>query len=262
MGPDKSHTFVISTQTPRPAAGQIKHLSSLKSREKPDQLSVVVFLSTASRDAANHLPASLFSFYLRDNHGTAHSPLTTVLYYFCSVAQASTTQRLRCQHSHLPRLALMCGFCFSGNKTEKSIPVKAQTPSSVQLANLTPGMVYKLWVFPIWSSPSEHSYITFTTSSGERGCVSAACHCVPAGGTGMVAGGGRAQPCPSLRATQASSLHCTKGKRKGLYQGEEHVHAPRGTAHGLGTAPQPRMVRAMALRLGERQGMFPRQLCI
>uniref|UniRef100_A0A8C3LCL7 Neurofascin n=1 Tax=Chrysolophus pictus TaxID=9089 RepID=A0A8C3LCL7_CHRPC len=52
-----------------------------------------------------------------------------------------------------------------GNKTEKSIPVKAQTPSSVQLANLTPGMVYKLWVFPIWSSPSEHSYITFTTSS-------------------------------------------------------------------------------------------------
>uniref|UniRef100_A0A8C8AAI7 Neurofascin n=1 Tax=Otus sunia TaxID=257818 RepID=A0A8C8AAI7_9STRI len=39
------------------------------------------------------------------------------------------------------------------------------TPSSVQLANLTPGMMYKLWVFPIWSSPSEHSYITFTTSS-------------------------------------------------------------------------------------------------
>uniref|UniRef100_A0A8C3PTZ3 Neurofascin n=1 Tax=Calidris pygmaea TaxID=425635 RepID=A0A8C3PTZ3_9CHAR len=52
-----------------------------------------------------------------------------------------------------------------GNKTEKSIPVKAQTPSSVQLADLTPGMMYKLWVFPIWSSPSEHSYITFTTSS-------------------------------------------------------------------------------------------------
>ncbi|XP_068516303.1 neurofascin isoform X8 [Anas acuta] len=54
---------------------------------------------------------------------------------------------------------------ITSNKTEKSIPVKAQTPSSVQLANLTPGMVYKLWVFPIWSSPSEHSYITFTTSS-------------------------------------------------------------------------------------------------
>ena len=76
----------------------------------------------------------------------------------------------------------MCGFCFSGNKTEKSIPVKAQTPSSVQLANLTPGMMYKLWVFPIWSSPSEHSYITFTTSSGETGFspaagrVSEACH--------------------------------------------------------------------------------------
>lgn len=68
----------------------------------------------------------------------------------------------------------MCGFCFSGNKTEKSIPVKAQTPSSVQLANLTPGMMYKLWVFPIWSSPSEHSYITFTTSSGERGFSPAA----------------------------------------------------------------------------------------
>ncbi|NXT33534.1 NFASC protein, partial [Pelecanoides urinatrix] len=54
---------------------------------------------------------------------------------------------------------------ITSNKTEKSIPVKAQTPSSVQLANLTPGMMYKLWVFPIWSSPSEHSYITFTTSS-------------------------------------------------------------------------------------------------
>lgn len=71
----------------------------------------------------------------------------------------------------------MCGFCFSGNNTEKSIPVKAQTPSSVQLANLTPGMMYKLWVFPIWSSPSEHSYITFTTSSGETGfSASEACH--------------------------------------------------------------------------------------
>ncbi|KAM6237328.1 neurofascin isoform 3-T3 [Porphyrio hochstetteri] len=54
---------------------------------------------------------------------------------------------------------------ITSNKTEKSIPVKAQTPSSVQLANLMPGMMYKLWVFPIWSSPSEHSYITFTTSS-------------------------------------------------------------------------------------------------
>ncbi|XP_061218788.1 neurofascin isoform X8 [Neopsephotus bourkii] len=54
---------------------------------------------------------------------------------------------------------------ITSNNTEKSIPVKAQTPSSVQLANLTPGMMYKLWVFPIWSSPSEHSYITFTTSS-------------------------------------------------------------------------------------------------
>uniref|UniRef100_A0A8C3KNT6 Neurofascin n=1 Tax=Calidris pygmaea TaxID=425635 RepID=A0A8C3KNT6_9CHAR len=54
---------------------------------------------------------------------------------------------------------------ITSNKTEKSIPVKAQTPSSVQLADLTPGMMYKLWVFPIWSSPSEHSYITFTTSS-------------------------------------------------------------------------------------------------
>ncbi|KFP83436.1 Neurofascin, partial [Apaloderma vittatum] len=54
---------------------------------------------------------------------------------------------------------------ITSNKTEKSIPVKAQTPSSVQLANLTPGMMYKLWVFPTWSSPSEHSYITFTTSS-------------------------------------------------------------------------------------------------
>uniref|UniRef100_A0A8C4TYV6 Neurofascin n=1 Tax=Falco tinnunculus TaxID=100819 RepID=A0A8C4TYV6_FALTI len=70
---------------------------------------------------------------------------------------------------------------ITSNKTEKSIPVKAQTPSSVQLANLTPGMMYKLWVFPIWSSPSEHSYITFTTSSGEMGfspaagCVSEAC---------------------------------------------------------------------------------------
>ncbi|KFV71160.1 Neurofascin, partial [Dryobates pubescens] len=54
---------------------------------------------------------------------------------------------------------------ITSNKTERSIPVKAQTPSSVQLADLTPGMMYKLWVFPIWSSPSEHSYITFTTSS-------------------------------------------------------------------------------------------------
>ncbi|KAM9519880.1 neurofascin isoform 4-T4 [Guaruba guarouba] len=54
---------------------------------------------------------------------------------------------------------------ITSNNTEKSIPVKAQIPSSVQLANLTPGMMYKLWVFPIWSSPSEHSYITFTTSS-------------------------------------------------------------------------------------------------
>ncbi|KFP05262.1 Neurofascin, partial [Calypte anna] len=54
---------------------------------------------------------------------------------------------------------------ITSNKTEKSIPVKAQTPSSVQLADLTPGMMYKLWVFPIWSNPSEHPYITFTTSS-------------------------------------------------------------------------------------------------
>ncbi|NXN97902.1 NFASC protein, partial [Rhinopomastus cyanomelas] len=54
---------------------------------------------------------------------------------------------------------------ITSNKTERSIPVRAQTPSSVQLADLTPGMLYKLWVFPIWSSPSEHSYITFTTSS-------------------------------------------------------------------------------------------------
>ncbi|KFO55032.1 Neurofascin, partial [Corvus brachyrhynchos] len=54
---------------------------------------------------------------------------------------------------------------ITSNKTEKSIPVKAQGPSSVQLADLTPGMMYKLWVFPIWSHPSEHSYITFTTSS-------------------------------------------------------------------------------------------------
>ncbi|NXG79065.1 NFASC protein, partial [Baryphthengus martii] len=54
---------------------------------------------------------------------------------------------------------------ITSNNTEKSIPVKAQTPSSVQLADLTPGMMYKLWVFPMWSSPSEHSYITFTTSS-------------------------------------------------------------------------------------------------
>ncbi|XP_064029739.1 neurofascin isoform X5 [Pogoniulus pusillus] len=54
---------------------------------------------------------------------------------------------------------------ITSNNTERSIPVKAQTPSSVQLADLTPGMMYKLWVFPIWSSPSEHSYITFTTSS-------------------------------------------------------------------------------------------------
>ncbi|POI34017.1 hypothetical protein CIB84_002231, partial [Bambusicola thoracicus] len=66
----------------------------------------------------------------------------------------------KCSHAN-PRYRTSGG----GNKTEKSIPVKAQTPSSVQLANLTPGMVYKLWVFPIWSSPSEHSYITFTTSS-------------------------------------------------------------------------------------------------
>ncbi|XP_065554563.1 neurofascin isoform X3 [Lathamus discolor] len=66
---------------------------------------------------------------------------------------------------------------ITSNNTEKSIPVKAQTPSSVQLANLTPGMMYKLWVFPIWSSPSEHSYITFTTSSGETGfSASEACH--------------------------------------------------------------------------------------
>uniref|UniRef100_A0A8C3VGC7 Neurofascin n=1 Tax=Catharus ustulatus TaxID=91951 RepID=A0A8C3VGC7_CATUS len=54
---------------------------------------------------------------------------------------------------------------ITSNKTEKSIPVKAQGPSSVQLADLTPGMMYKLWVFPMWSHPSEHSYITFTTSS-------------------------------------------------------------------------------------------------
>ncbi|NWV11367.1 NFASC protein, partial [Ptilonorhynchus violaceus] len=54
---------------------------------------------------------------------------------------------------------------ITSNKTEKSIPVRAQSPSSVQLADLTPGMEYKLWVFPIWSHPSEHSYITFTTSS-------------------------------------------------------------------------------------------------
>uniref|UniRef100_A0A452GU03 Neurofascin n=1 Tax=Gopherus agassizii TaxID=38772 RepID=A0A452GU03_9SAUR len=52
-----------------------------------------------------------------------------------------------------------------GNNTVRSIPVKAQTPSSVQLADLTPGMTYQLWVFPKWSSPSENSYITFTTSS-------------------------------------------------------------------------------------------------
>lgn len=69
----------------------------------------------------------------------------------------------------VPGRGLMCGFCSPGNKTEKSIPVKAQGPSSVQLADLTPGMMYKLWVFPIWSHPSEHSYITFTTSSGETG---------------------------------------------------------------------------------------------
>ncbi|RMB99237.1 hypothetical protein DUI87_23970 [Hirundo rustica rustica] len=54
---------------------------------------------------------------------------------------------------------------ITSNKTERSVPVKAQGPSSVQLADLTPGMMYKLWVFPIWSHPSEHSYITFTTSS-------------------------------------------------------------------------------------------------
>ncbi|KAG6935483.1 neurofascin [Chelydra serpentina] len=54
---------------------------------------------------------------------------------------------------------------ITSNNTMRSIPVKAQTPSSVQLADLTPGMTYQLWVFPKWSSPSEHSYITFTTSS-------------------------------------------------------------------------------------------------
>ncbi|KFU85674.1 Neurofascin, partial [Chaetura pelagica] len=67
--------------------------------------------------------------------------------------------------SQVVHRATSISWCTSSNKTEKSIPVKAQTPSSVQLANLTPGMMYKLWVFPIWSSPSEHSYITFTTSS-------------------------------------------------------------------------------------------------
>nr|XP_032648356.1 neurofascin isoform X8 [Chelonoidis abingdonii] len=54
---------------------------------------------------------------------------------------------------------------ITSNNTVRSIPVKAQTPSSVQLADLTPGMTYQLWVFPKWSSPSENSYITFTTSS-------------------------------------------------------------------------------------------------
>ncbi|CAM4609076.1 unnamed protein product, partial [Lepidochelys kempii] len=55
---------------------------------------------------------------------------------------------------------------ITSNNTVRSIPVKAQTPSSVQLADLTPGMTYQLWVFPKWSSPSKTSYITFTTSSG------------------------------------------------------------------------------------------------
>ncbi|XP_074978186.1 neurofascin isoform X9 [Caretta caretta] len=54
---------------------------------------------------------------------------------------------------------------ITSNNTVRSIPVKAQTPSSVQLADLTPGMTYQLWVFPKWSSPSKTSYITFTTSS-------------------------------------------------------------------------------------------------
>uniref|UniRef100_K7GAV0 Neurofascin n=1 Tax=Pelodiscus sinensis TaxID=13735 RepID=K7GAV0_PELSI len=54
---------------------------------------------------------------------------------------------------------------ITSNNTVRSIPVKAQTPSSVQLADLSPGMTYHLWVFPKWSSPSENSYITFTTSS-------------------------------------------------------------------------------------------------
>ncbi|XP_043356333.1 neurofascin isoform X13 [Dermochelys coriacea] len=54
---------------------------------------------------------------------------------------------------------------ITSNNTVRSIPVKAQTPSSVQLADLTPGMTYQLWVFPKWSSPSKNSYITFTTSS-------------------------------------------------------------------------------------------------
>ncbi|XP_030417412.1 neurofascin isoform X20 [Gopherus evgoodei] len=54
---------------------------------------------------------------------------------------------------------------ITSNNTVRSIPVKAQSPSSVQLADLTPGMTYQLWVFPKWSSPSENSYITFTTSS-------------------------------------------------------------------------------------------------
>ncbi|XP_067387798.1 neurofascin [Emydura macquarii macquarii] len=54
---------------------------------------------------------------------------------------------------------------INSNNTVRSIPVKAQTPSSVQLADLTPGMTYQLWVFPKWSRPSENSYVTFTTSS-------------------------------------------------------------------------------------------------
>lgn len=82
----------------------------------------------------------------------------------------------RCPHG-VSGQGLMCGFCSPGNKTEKSIPVKAQGPSSVQLADLTPGMMYKLWVFPIWSHPSEHSYITFTTSSGETGIVRVSPEC-------------------------------------------------------------------------------------
>ncbi|XP_019402124.1 PREDICTED: neurofascin isoform X9 [Crocodylus porosus] len=51
------------------------------------------------------------------------------------------------------------------NNTVRSVAVKAQTPSSVQLADLIPGMEYKLWVFPKLSGPKENSYITFTTSS-------------------------------------------------------------------------------------------------
>lgn len=76
------------------------------------------------------------------------------------------------------RLALMCGFCSPGNNTVRSVAVKAQTPSSVQLADLIPGMEYKLWVFPKLSGPKENSYITFTTSSGEMG-FSPAVWCVP-----------------------------------------------------------------------------------